>query len=380
MTSAAGTEGKNMSVKTALSTHRDPKACARELKNAIGDFDSRFVTFFASSKYDPEALGLALLKEFGSIPSLGCTTAGELGTRDRSDASVTLMAMDGDSIRSAEVELIGDLHREDATRRAIESLASSRGTSAAQLSPSKYLGMVVHDGLSKAEEAVMERITSLTNVPFVGGSAGDDLAFRRTFVFVNFRPHTAASAVALLEPTRQYGILKTQSFRVRDDIFEVTDVDEATRTVRSFNGRPAAKEFADRVGLPIDKLAENFRKYAVGFVTPEGEPYVRSAQRVLDGGLVFYCQLKLGTRLNLLEAEDIVLQTRRDLAAKIESMGGCQAILEFQCILRTLELDSQKQSGEYAKLFASIPTAAFSTYGESYVGHLNQTSTMLLFG
>lgn len=368
-----------MSVKTALSTQRDPKACARELKNAIGDFDSRFVTFFASSKYEPEALGLALREEFGSVPSIGCTTAGELGTRDRSDASVSLLAMDGDTVHSARVELIGDLHREEATRRAIESLASGEGTSAAQLSPSKYLGLVIHDGLSQAEEVIMERITGLTNVPFVGGSAGDDLAFRRTFVFVNFRPHTAASAVALLEPTRQYGILKTQSFKVRDEVLEVTDVDEATRTVRSFNGRPAAKELADCVGLPIEKLEENFRKYAVGLVTPEGEPYVRSAQRVLDGGLVFYCQLKLGMRLNLLEAEDIVRQTRRDLAAKIEAMGGCQAILEFQCILRTKELESQNQSRAYAELFAEIPTVALSTYGESYIGHINQTSTMLLF-
>lgn len=368
-----------MSVKTAISTHRDPKVCARELKAAVGDFDTRFVSFFASSKYDPEALGLALLEEFGSVPSLGCTTAGELGNRDRSDASVTLLAMDGDSIRSACVELIGDLHREEGTRRAIESLAASRGTSAAQLSPSKYLGMVIHDGLSQAEEAIMERITGLTNVPFVGGSAGDDLVFRRTFVFVNFRPHTGASAVALLEPTRPYGILKTQSFSVLDETFEVTEVDEATRTVRAFNGRPAAQEFAERVGLPIDQLEVNFRKYAVGLVTPEGEPYVRSAQRVQGGGLVFYCRLKLGMRLNLLKAEDIVLQTRRDLAAKVEALSGCQGILEFQCVNRTQELESRRQSQAYAELFASIPTVAWSTYGESYIGHLNQTSTMLLF-
>lgn len=368
-----------MSVKTAISTQRDPKACAHELKQALGDLDPRFVAFFASSKYDAEALGLALLREFGSVPSIGCTTAGELGTRHKGDASVTLLAMDGDSIRSAAVELIGDLNKEEATRLSLEALASSRGTSAAQLSPSKYLGMVIHDGLAHAEEAIMERIAGLTNVPFVGGSAGDDLVFRRTFVFVNFRPHTAASAVALLEPTRQYGILKTQSFEVLEDVLEVTEVDEATRTVRSFNGRPAAQELAERIGLPVDKLEENFRKYAVGLVTSEGEPYVRSAQRVLDGGLAFYCRLRLGMRLNLLRAEDIVAQTRRDLAAKVEAMGGCQAIIEFQCVNRAQELESQKQSQAYAELFASIPTAAFTTYGESYIGHLNQTSTLLLF-
>ena len=369
-----------MSVKTVVSTHTDPRACARQLRDGIGDLDPTFVAFFATSKLDPESLGAALRQQFGEVPSIGCTTAGEIGGRRPQEGSVVLLAMDANSIRSAQVEVIDDLANEAATRRAVNALAASRGETASALRPDKYLGMIVHDGLSRAEESIMARITALTNVPFIGGSAGDDLVFRRTFVYANFRPHTDASALALLEPVRRYEILKTQSFAVLDKTLEVTEVDEPTRTVHSFNGRPAAQEFAALLGVPVSELPDNFRKFAVGLVTREGEPYVRSPQRVQGESLVFYCQLKQGMRLNLLQAQDIVQKTRHDLTSKLASLGSCEAIVEFQCINRTQELESQHQSQVYAELFKSIPTIGLATYGESYIGHLNQTSTLLLFG
>ncbi|MEO0334670.1 MAG: FIST C-terminal domain-containing protein, partial [Bacteroidota bacterium] len=54
------------------------------------------------------------------------------------------------------------------------------------------------------------------------------------------------------------------------------------------------------------------------------------------------------------------------------------AIINFNCILRTLDLKQQGRTQEYADLFTDTPTVGFSTYGESYIGHINQTATMLL--
>ena len=54
-------------------------------------------------------------------------------------------------------------------------------------------------------------------------------------------------------------------------------------------------------------------------------------------------------------------------------------LIDFHCILRTLDLRRQRRCDEYGAIFSAIPTIGFSTYGEEYLGHMNQTSTMLLF-
>jgi hypothetical protein len=83
-------------------------------------------------------------------------------------------------------------------------------------------------------------------------------------------------------------------------------------------------------------------------------------------------------RLNLLQATDIVEQTKKDLAVALQTLGGCTAIINFHCILRTLELEATGSCDAYGALFNDVPMVGLSTYGESYVGHINQTSTMVL--
>jgi hypothetical protein len=70
--------------------------------------------------------------------------------------------------------------------------------------------------------------------------------------------------------------------------------------------------------------------------------------------------------------------TRRDLRASVARLGSCTGIIDFDCVQRTLELRHQARTEEYAALFSAIPTVGFSTYGESYIGHVNQTATLLL--
>lgn len=368
-----------MTIKTTVTSEPDPTRAARALREGLEGVKPAFVIFFASSAYDPETLGRAMGDAFSGVPSIGCTTAGELHDGKMLKGSISLLAFDASELTSVSLATVEDTRSRASVEAALEQLSEGAGAGIAALDPNRYVGLVLHDGMAVAEEAVMEVLSSATNVPFVGGSAGDDAKFKTTWVFVNGRAKTGGAVLALLQPARPFGILKTQSFDVLETTLQVTDVDESTRTVRRFNDRPAAEEYARALGTTPDKLAEFFMASPLGLVMQSGEPFVRSPQQIRGTDVVFYCQVKAGMNLHVLEARDIVEDTRRDLERRIAEMGGCRGVLNFHCILRTLELEAKKQCDAYGAVFSKVPTAGFSTYGESYIGHINQTSTMVLF-
>jgi hypothetical protein len=83
--------------------------------------------------------------------------------------------------------------------------------------------------------------------------------------------------------------------------------------------------------------------------------------------------------LTLLESADIVADTKAVVEEKLAEMGKISGIINFHFILRTLELERKNCTDDYARIFSNIPTIGFSTYGEAFLGHVNQTSTMLVF-
>jgi hypothetical protein len=111
----------------------------------------------------------------------------------------------------------------------------------------------------------------------------------------------------------------------------------------------------------------------------EGEPFVRSPQRIQGSGIKFYCGVKEGIELTLLQSTDIIASTRDAVARVKTELGDISGIINFNCILRTLELREKGLSDAYGAIFSDMPTVGFSTYGEQFIGHINQTATMLVF-
>lgn len=223
----------------------------------------------------------------------------------------------------------------------------------------------------------MEQVSDLCDLTFIGGSAGDDLAFKATHVFANGRAYTDAAVLALLKTPRGFTTIKTQSFHATPQRLTATRVDETTRTVMEFNGQPAAKAYAGACGVPVADVADAFMRSPLGLMVDD-EPYVRSPQQVRGTDIVFYCNIRQGSELTVLASDDIVADTRASVQTTVRELDTLAGLINFHCILRTLELDHKGESEHYGRLFAGLPAIGFSTYGEAYIGHINQTSTMLV--
>jgi hypothetical protein len=370
-----------MSYACGYSTKESPKEAVCHVKEQLTGVDPGLVVFFASSSYDPSAIAAGMHETFGPAPTVGCTTAGEIVSGKMLSKSLVAMAFDREAIGEVAVETLEGVS-EDArseVERAFEGFGNHFDRDPAAMEHDRFLGLVMVDGLSRAEERLMDAVGDATNVVFVGGSAGDDVRFEKTHVFHDGRASSDSAVLALLKPNAAFGVLKTQSFRDTGKRLVVTRADEPTRTAIELNGRPAARAYAEAVGCAVGEVSSYFMRMPVGLMI-EGEPFVRSPQQVQREEIVFYCEIKEGMELALLESKDIVADTRRDLEQAFASRGRPEAIINFHCILRTLELELEGRLEPYGRLFENVPTIGFSTYGEQYLGHINQTSTMVLLG
>ena len=367
-----------MSVTIASTTVSSIEQAVDDISKQCSGISPTMVLFFASSRYDPASISRAMYDAFGGAQVIGCSTAGEIVSGRVLKDSIVAMAFDDRTVRDAAFSVVTDVTSPDSLADAARRLGEDIGTPLGELDFRKYVGIILIDGLSGSEERVMDRLGDLTNVTFIGGSAGDDLKFESTYVYLNGAAYTNAAVLALLEPAGKFDIIKTQSFKALKATLVPTKVNEERREVIEFNNRPAALAYAGALGVPPEDASKRFMRNPVGLVTGD-DIFVRSPRQIEGDSIFFYCMVKEGMELALLESTDIVADTRRAVEEKVRQLAGASALINFHCILRALELEGNGQDKEYGALFAGIPTIGFSTYGEEYIGHINQTSTMLVF-
>jgi hypothetical protein len=365
-------------VRTAFSQRSSATRAAADIRRQIQGGAPKLVLYFASSTFRPSAIAEAMEKAFAPATVIGCTTAGELVSGTMLKRSVVAMAFGPEVVTDVAVQLLPGLGTgTDPVPEAFGALGRHFGMDMSHLDPTKHVGMVLIDGLSGGHERLLAAMGIRTDVQFVGGSAGDDLAFETTHVFAGGQAHTDAGLVAVLRVDHGFTVVKTQSFVSMGKRLVATRVREDERVVVEFDGRPASLAYADALGVPVKDLTERFTSNPVGILAGE-EPFVRSPQRVSGETVKFFSTVRRGMEFEILRSTDIVDETRAALQEKIDELGGVSAMVNFNGILRTLELEKKGAVEAYGRLFAAVPTIGFNTYGEEFQGHVNQTATILL--
>jgi hypothetical protein len=292
--------------------------------------------------------------------------------------SLVAMVFDAESMLDVKVAVVKKLSRKIDVSDAYLSFERHFGESASEMEPSNYLGIVLVDGMCGREERLMDAIGDRTNVLFIGGSAGDDLKFQSTHVYANGKSYSDAAVLALLKPAAPFELVKTQSVRELGVELIVTKAKEAQREIIEFNNKPAAQAYAEALGVSVNELAACFPSHPLGLVI-DGEPYIRSPKHISGDSVFFHCSSVEGMPLSLLKLTNLIDDTKETLARTIAKLGGVSGVIVFNCAHRALELEYKHLTEKYGAVFAEVPTIGFNSYGEQFIGHMNQTATMIVF-
>ena len=371
-------------VRIGFSAQRDPAAAAAELWQSIAHDQAGLALVFVSSRYDCDALAPHLRRQFGTLPLIGCTTAGEIGPLGYMEDGIAGLTLGRNDLiyEAGLIEGVSGLdnRRGQAFAYGLRQRLAQRVES---FDPSRCFALLLIDGLCGHEEHVARAIhDGLGGIPMVGGSAGDGMNFRQTTVLYDGHFCTDAAVLLVAATPHPFTTFKTQHFALGAQRMVVTSAIPERRIATEINGFPAAQEYARAVGLELGQLNPLVFSAHPMVVKIGGADFVRSIQKVNpDGGLTFFCAIDEGIVINVAKGVDLV-DNLNTLFGDIEQrIGPPRLVIGCDCILRRLELMQNGSIDKVSAILRRHHVVGFSTYGEQFRGmHVNQTFTGIAIG
>ncbi|PIL21280.1 hypothetical protein P775_04650 [Puniceibacterium antarcticum] len=367
------------SVGVGVSHVRGAREAVAEL---VGQIDLREVCLalvLVPEGFNLTALAQELNRQMPGLPVFGCTTAGQITPRGYETEALQILTFPKRHFRCASM-LINPLKP-----LSIKKIAADARRHAAQFQRTagwNRLALIFADGLSKQEDMLVAALEQgLGEMPVFGGSAGNGLNFRETFVLHGGRFHTNAALLLFLETDLEFTGLGFDHFLPTDKQMVVTHAIPEERLVLEINGAPAAVEYARLVGVPVDMLSpqvfaenpvlvRNHHNYHVRAIHTASDSHALSFLSAIDDGLI----LTLGRGKEILRTLEAGLDVRGPAGTPPDF------ILGFDCVLRKLEVEQKQLSGAVSEIFRDHRVLGFNTYGEQHCGvHVNQTFVGVAF-
>ncbi|MDG5855443.1 FIST signal transduction protein [Clostridium beijerinckii] len=236
--------------------------------------------------------------------------------------------------------------------------------------------LLLCDGLTGMEESIIGTLYFTDdNFKVIGGSAGDNLKFKETFIFIGEK--RVNSAVIFFNIKRRTSIIKENIYIPMGQRLLVTEADPISRTIKTFNKVPASTEYARALNIKESDIPNYFINNPLGKIY-EDEIFISSPMKVnADKSITFYSQVMSSTFVEVLKPVDPISQIK-DTVRKIGFKPSF--ILSIHCILRSLKFQQDNIWKAIDKEILSFcpNTTGFVSYGEQfYKKHVNQTMVIL---
>ena len=237
------------------------------------------------------------------------------------------------------------------------------------------------NGLCNAEESTLALLNAVIgddDFVIVGGSAGDDLQFKQTYVTYNGKVVSRGAAVLFVKTKKRFVIKRENIFESSGKKIRLSDVNIETRTVNSINRQNPRSMYAKALGISESSVDKAALSHPMGRVYGDAIFISSIANFNPNGSMGMYCRVLPNSEVDLLNPLDAVAianKTGTEIKQEI-SNPGC--VILINCILRTIGFEQQnltaKISDTWKKYFPAF--CGFSSYGEQK-DHLNFNQTLV---
>jgi len=350
------------------------KAGAEACKNALekAGNEASLITVFSSVSYDQEKMLQGVRSVAKNIPVVGCSSSGEITNEGPTSRYIAVAALNTPGIEYAIG--LGEGTDKDSFLAAKKAAEEVKKKAKSPIS----LFIMFLDGLAENGAAAVRGVQEIfgKNFPIMGGSAGDDFLFKKTYEYYNGEVLTNAVIGVGLSGKFSFGVGVKHGWEPIGLPMKVTK--SKGGKVIEINNRPALSIYEDYFGKKSEELikepiARMAYTYPLG-MSVKGSPEFLIRDVVIaneKGEISCAAEIPEGSEIRLMLGDpDKAIQSAKEAAENaLSQLKGAKpkAIFVFNCVARWKLLGTR--IGEEIEaiqnvLGKEIPLIGFYTYGE----------------
>lgn len=346
------------------------EACELAIKQAGGK--ANLVIVFSTVAYDQTEMLKGVKSICGEVPVVGCSDSGEITTLGPVSKHVAVMALAAENIRwTIGVGTGTDKDSFKAGRKAAEEVKKN-----ARSLPRLFIMFL--DGLAENGAAAVRGVQSILgeHFPIIGGSAGDDFLFKKTYQYYNGEVLTGAVIGIGVSGEFSFGVGVRHGWEPIGLPMKVTK-SQGSKLIH-VNNRSALSIYEDYFGKKAEELikepiARMAYTYPLG-MSVEGSPELLIRDVVIaneKGEITCAAEIPEGSEIRLMlgdrrKAIDAASEAAQGALAQLKG-AKAQAIFIFDCMARNkllgIEVDKEILAIQNV-LGSQVPLIGFYTYGE----------------
>ncbi len=354
-------------------SHATGANACQEAVSQLGNLQPNLVLVFASPQYNQEQVLSGVRSVAKSALMVGASTSGEITTAGPvARHSVAVMAIVSDDIKffAGVGENIAGGPRE-AGKVAAEAVKKQA------TEPLKAFMMFPDVLVGNGADIVRGVLDSLgEHFPVVGGAAGDDFQFKKTYQYLNEKVYSGAVVGLGFSGNVKIGIGVKHGWIPIGVPLKATKAEGSI--LHELDGKPAIRIYEDYFGeevaaqLKTETLARLAITYPLGVKTQgSDEMLIRDPLTVdANGSITCAAEIPEGSSIQLMigSREEAVKVAKQAAAKALSELGGVpKAVVIFNCIARN-KLFGTKAGDEISAIQEAIgkdvPLIGFYTYGE----------------